>query len=241
MSKNDRGGNTGGYTAVAIDGPAGAGKSTIARRAAAELGFLYVDTGALYRAIGLFVLENGADPGAERQVLPLLRKASVSLGSENGEQRVFLGGEDATGRIRTPQVSMASSKVSAIPQVRSFLLGLQRQLANANNVVMDGRDIGTVVLPDAQVKIFLTASAEDRARRRYEEMRARGERADYADVLKDLKQRDYNDTHRAVAPLRRAEGAVLVDTTGNTLEQSVSLLIRVIRERLPDKYSQKNG
>lgn len=235
MEKDVSTGRAAGYTAVAIDGPAGAGKSTIARRAAAELGFLYVDTGALYRALGLFALESGADPGAPEQVLPLLRKAAVSLGLENGEQHVYLGGEDVTGRIRSARVSMAASKVSAIPEVRAFLLDLQRGLARTRDVVMDGRDIGTVVLPGAQVKIFLTASAEDRAGRRYAEMLAKGEHADYADVLRDLKQRDYDDTHRAAAPLKRAGGAVLVDTTGNTLEQSVSQLIGIIREHLPNK------
>lgn len=219
--------------AVAIDGPAGAGKSSIARCAAAELGFLYIDTGALYRALGLYMLENGTDPGSPEKVLPLLSGAEISLRSEDGEQRVFLNGRDVTAGIRSPQVSMAASKVSAIPEVRSFLLGLQRSFAETQNVVMDGRDIGTVVLPQAQVKIFLTASAGDRARRRYEEMLSKGETADYSAVLRDLEQRDYNDTHRAAAPLRAADDAVLVDTTGNTFEQSVSQLIGIIREHLP--------
>jgi cytidylate kinase len=225
-----------GTVAVAIDGPAGAGKSTIARRAAEALGFLYVDTGALYRAIGLFVLENGADPSAPQEVCPLLKRLSVTLGHENGEQKVFLNGADVGDKIRSPEVSMAASKVSAIPEVRRFLLGLQREIAEKNNVVMDGRDIGTVVLPQAQVKIFLTASPEDRARRRYEEMLQKGQQADYGAVLSDLKQRDYNDEHRAVAPLKPADGAVLVNTTGNTLAQSVSILTEIIKTRLAGKY-----
>lgn len=224
-----------GPAAVAIDGPAGAGKSTIARRAAEALGFLYVDTGALYRAIGLFVLEHGADPSDPNRVCPLLKDLSVTLGYENGVQKVFLNGTDVSGKIRSPEVSMAASKASAIPEVRQFLLGLQREIAEKNSVVMDGRDIGTVVLPNARVKIFLTASPEDRARRRYEEMLQKGGKADYHEVLSDLKQRDYNDEHRSVAPLKPAEGAVLVDTTGNTLEQSVTVLTGIIKSRLADK------
>lgn len=221
--------------AVAIDGPAGAGKSTIARRAAKELGFLYVDTGALYRAVSLFALQKGKDPGDARAVIPLLNEAEVSLAYEGGEQKVFLCGKDVSGEIRSAEVSMAASKISAIPEVRAFLLALQRNLAETNNVVMDGRDIGTVVLPGAKVKIFLTASAEDRARRRYEEMLQKGVEASYEDVLRDLKRRDYNDTHRAAAPLAAAEGADVVDTTGNTLEQSVEQLVGFIKNRLGGK------
>lgn len=216
-------------TAVAIDGPAGAGKSSIAQRVARELGFLYVDTGALYRAIGLFMLRKGADPGDPRAVIPLLREVTVSLEHRDGGQRVLLCGADVTEQIHSDDVSMAASRVSAIPEVRSFLLSLQRDLAKENSVVMDGRDIGTVVLPDAGVKIFLMASAEERAKRRYLQLVRRGIPADYKDVLEDLKQRDYNDSHRAVAPLRQAEDAVLVDTTGDTLEQSVTRLLAVVR------------
>lgn len=218
--------------AVAIDGPAGAGKSTIARRAAKELGFLYVDTGALYRAVGLFMLNSGAEPANADAVCPLLEKISVNLTYRKGEQYVMLCGKDVTGEIRSPQVSMAASAVSAIPQVRSFLLSLQKDIAAANNVIMDGRDIGTVVLPRAQVKIFLTASPEDRARRRYEEMLEKGMKADYAEVLKDLKQRDANDENRAAAPLVPAADSILVDTTGNTLQQSVDVLVSLIKKRL---------
>ena len=219
-------------TAIAIDGPAGAGKSTIARRAAGELGFLYVDTGALYRAIGLFMLRQGASPGDAAVVCPLLETLRVSLAFCGGEQRVLLCGDDVTDRLRTAEVSLAASAVSAIPQVRAFLLSLQRELAAGGNVVMDGRDIGTVVLPKAGIKIFLTASPEERARRRYDEMLEKGMDADYGQVLEDLKKRDYNDSHREIAPLVPAEDAVVVDTTGNTLEQSVSQLLSIIRERL---------
>lgn len=218
--------------AVAIDGPAGAGKSAIARRAAKALGYLYVDTGALYRALGFYVLARKADPGNAETVRRLLEDAKVRLAFADGEQRVFLGTEDVTGRIRTAEVSMAASRISAYPAVRSFLLSLQRDLARENNVIMDGRDIGTVVLPQAQIKLFLTASPEERARRRYEEMLQKGEKADYSSVLADMKQRDYSDTHRAQSPLRQAEDALAVDTTGNTFEQSVDEIIGIIRRQL---------
>jgi cytidylate kinase len=217
--------------AVAIDGPAGAGKSTVARKTAEKLGFLYVDTGALYRAIGLYMLQNGVDPGDADTVIPLLKTLTVSLKYCDGEQRVFLCGNDVSDLIRTDDVSLAASRVSAIPEVRSFLLSLQRDIAKENNVLMDGRDIGTVVLPNAQVKVFLTASAEERAQRRYLQLVNSGIKADYDEVLEDLKQRDYNDTHRAIAPLKPAPDAVLVDTTGLTLEQSVENLIRLIQEK----------
>lgn len=221
--------------AVAIDGPAGAGKSTIARRAAKELGFLYADTGALYRAVGLAVLEKQIATDDVASVCDLLNEITVTIVFSQGEQRVMLCGRDVSDEIRSPQVSMAASKVSAIPEVREFLFTLQRDLAAANHIVMDGRDIGTVVLPNAQVKIFLTASAEDRARRRYEEMVRKGQNADYQDVLADLMQRDYNDTHRTASPLVPAEDSVLVDTTGNTLEQSVQELVSIIKKQLSEK------
>lgn len=219
-------------TAIAIDGPAGAGKSTIARCAAKEIGYIYVDTGALYRAVGLYMLKQGIDTADVHAVSPLLGQVEVTLAFQNGEQKVILCGEDVSQDIRTAEVSMAASNVSAIPAVRDFLFSLQKDIAKNNNVVMDGRDIGTVVLPDAQVKIFLTASPEERAKRRYEEMIKKGEPADYGDVLSDLKTRDYNDSHRAVAPLIPAASAVIVDTTGNTLEQSVEQLISIIKEKL---------
>lgn len=219
--------------AVAVDGPAGAGKSSIARRVAASLGYIYVDTGALYRAVGLYMLKNGIDPADAGAVCPALERVRVSLSFAGGEQRVILCGEDVTGELRSEQVSMAASRVSAMPPVRRFLFSLQQSIAEEQNVVMDGRDIGTVVLPNAQVKIFLTAAPEERARRRYEELLKKGQQADYDEVLRDLRERDYSDTHREVAPLVPAPDAVVVDTTGNTLEQSVRQLTKVILERLP--------
>ncbi len=218
--------------AVAIDGPSGAGKSTIARILAAELGFVYVDTGALYRTVGLAVLRHRIDPTDEERIGRLLPEISVSLGYADGSQRVFLNGEDVSDCIRTPEVSMAASAVSALPSVRRFLFDLQQDTARRQNVIMDGRDIGTVVLPFAEVKIFLTASDEDRARRRFEELQAKGIATAYEDVLKDMRERDYNDSHRAAAPLRPADDAVRIDTTGNTLEQSVALLKALVTERL---------
>lgn len=218
--------------AVAIDGPSGAGKSTIARILAKELQFIYVDTGALYRAVGYSALKSGVsiyDPNAIEGMLPSLR---VTLGYENGEQCVFVNDEDVTPFIRTPEVSEAASAVSAVPAVRQFLFDLQQNIAKTTSVIMDGRDIGTVVLPHAQVKIFLTASAEDRARRRYEELIAKGMDVTYEDVLRDMILRDKRDSERATAPLKPAPDAVLVDTSGNTLEQSVLLLRAVVEEKL---------
>lgn len=217
---------------VAIDGPAGAGKSTIAKRIAKSLGFIYVDTGAMYRAVGLYMLKNGLSPKDRNSVCGALKKISVSIEFKGGRQCAVLCGRDVTGEIRSESVSMAASAVSAIPEVRAFLLSAQRSIAEKNNVVMDGRDIGTVVLPDAQVKIFLTASPEERAERRYEELLQKGEKADYGNVLRDLKQRDLNDMTRAVAPLVQAEGAVKVDTTGNTLEKSVSAVMSIIKGQI---------
>ena len=218
--------------AVAIDGPAGAGKSTIARRAAQALGFLYVDTGALYRTIGYAVDHFGLSTRKAEDVAAALDRIRIDLRFLDGEQRVFLNGEDVTGRIRTPEVSMFASEVSAVPQVRQFLLALQRELAQKHDVIMDGRDIGTVVLPGADLKIFLTATAEDRARRRYRQLQESGTEVDFDRLLAEIRQRDYNDSHRAAAPLRQAEDAVFVDTTGNTLEESVALLEQLIRDRL---------
>ena len=218
--------------AVAIDGPAGAGKSTIARRAAKEIGYIYVDTGALYRTIGLFMLEHGVEVSNQTAVCEQLSNVQVSLAFQSGEQRVILCGKDVSDEIRTAEVSMAASVVSAIPKVREFLFDLQKNIAKKNNVIMDGRDIGTIVLPDAKIKIFLTASPEERAKRRYDEMLSKGMKAEYQEVLADLKIRDYNDSHRAIAPLVPAKDAVLVDTTDNNLEQSVARLIGIIKERL---------
>ena len=219
-------------SAIAIDGPAGAGKSSIARKVAANLGYIYVDTGALYRTIGYAALRDGLDPKDERAVVGLLPSIKVELAFADGEQQVLLNGENVSGCIRTPEVSMAASAVSAMPPVRDFLFSLQQDMAKTHDVIMDGRDIGTKVLPWAQVKIFLTASPEERARRRYEELVEKGQDVRYEDVLEDMRQRDYNDSHRAVAPLKPAEDAVVVDTTGNEFEQSVNILTNLIKERL---------
>ena len=217
---------------IAIDGPAGAGKSTIAKLVAKELGYIYVDTGALYRAIGLFALKNGVDLCQQNQVEQMLSNVQIELVFLEGEQHVFLCGTDVSQEIRTPEVSMAASQVSAIPAVRDFLFDLQRDMSKKHSVIMDGRDIGTVVLPHAQVKIFLTASPEERARRRFEELKQKGSQSSYEEVLKDLKQRDYQDSHREIAPLRPAEDAIEVDTTGLSLQQSVDRIIMLIKERL---------
>ena len=216
---------------VAIDGPSGAGKSTLARQAARELGFLYVDTGAIYRTIALYCYRKGITPEDTSAVAGLLPEIGLELDyGEDGEQRVLLNGEDVSGLIRTPEISMLTSAVSAVPEVRSFLLEKQRELARTRDVIMDGRDIGTVVLPDATVKIYLTAAAEARAQRRCTELRAKGMSVTYDEVLRDVQQRDYNDSHRAISPLRQAEDARLVDTTCLDLEESLEVLVRVIRE-----------
>ena len=219
--------------AVALDGPAGAGKSSIAKRAAAALDFIYVDTGALYRTIGLAASRRGVEPVASPEVEELLSSINVDLTfNDKGDQVVLLDGEDVSGVIRTPEASMMASKISAIPAVRAYLLDLQRNMAKTHNVIMDGRDIGTVVLPDAQVKIFLTASPEARAQRRYTELVEKGMDVKYEDILQDVITRDYNDTHRETAPLKPAEGCVMVDTTELDFEQSVEKIISVIKERI---------
>ena len=218
-------------TAIAIDGPAGAGKSTIAKQLAKDLGYIYVDTGALYRAVGYYMDKQGVDLGAEDQVVPRLGELTAELKYIDGEQRVLVNGEDVTQKIRTPKMSMAASKVSALPAVRDFLFELQRKIARENDVIMDGRDIGTVVLPDAQVKIYLTASPQERARRRHAELLQKGEKASFEEVLADIVERDYNDSHRAVAPLRQAQDAILVDTSHLDLEKSVERIHQLIKER----------
>ena len=218
--------------AVAIDGPAGAGKSSVAKAAAKELGFVYVDTGAIYRTIALYVLRQGVDPHQASAVEALLPQVQVSLEYTQQGQKMLLNGEDVTALIRTPEVSMATSACSAIPAVRAFLLQLQRDLAEKNNVLMDGRDIGTVVLPHAQLKVFLTASAQERARRRVRQLEESGQAADYEAILRDIQQRDYQDSHREVAPLRPAEDAVLVDTSQDSFARSVERLVGLVRERL---------
>lgn len=217
---------------IAIDGPSGAGKSSLARRLAGELGFLYVDTGALYRAIGLYMMRAGVEMTDPAQVLPQLKKLQLELRYIDGAQHVFLNGEDVSEEIRREPVSMAASKVSAHQGVRDFLTETQREIARKNNVLMDGRDIGTVILPDAQIKIFLTASAEERARRRTLELQQKGQKVDYEEVLEDIRRRDYDDSHRAAAPLRQAEDAVLVDTTGDDFETVFQKLCELIRGRL---------
>lgn len=221
------------FQSIAIDGPSGAGKSTLAKMIAERLGFLYVDTGAIYRTVGLWISKNGADPHNAPAVIGLLDTIQIELNyGADGLQHMYLNGEDVTQDIRQHSISAYASAVSAIPQVRAFLLDMQRALARTQNVVMDGRDIGTVVLPDADVKVFLTADPEDRARRRYEELLTRGQQAEYDTVLKDLEERDRNDSTRASAPLCQAEDAILVDTTGNTLEQSFELLLKTVKEHL---------
>lgn len=217
---------------VAIDGPAGAGKSTVSRAAAKAVGYIYVDTGALYRAVGVNALRKGIDTKDKYAVAASLADISVDLVFENGEQKVLLNGENVSAEIRTPPASMAASDVSAVPEVRAFLFDLQRDIAKRNNCIMDGRDIGTVVLPDAKVKIFLTASPEERATRRYKELIEKGTEVKYEDVLADLIERDYNDSHREIAPLKPAEDGVILDTTGLSLDESVNEIIRIIKENI---------
>lgn len=216
---------------VAIDGPAGAGKSTVAKAAAAKLGYIYVDTGALYRAVGVYALRSGIDTKNADGVSSLLPGISVELKFIDGVQHVLLNGDDVSVEIRTPDASMAASNVSAIPAVRAFLFDLQRDIAKKNNCLMDGRDIGTVVLPNAQVKIFLTADPEERAMRRYKELKEKGSDVKYEDVLDDLIKRDYQDSHREIAPLKPAEDSVVFNTTGYTLEESVAKVITIIEEK----------
>lgn len=217
---------------VAIDGPAGAGKSSLAKALAQRLGAVYVDTGAIYRAVGLSIARQGGDCRKPEDVLPRLPEIKLTLDfGSDGLQRMYLNGEDVTEAIRDNAVSAYASQVSAIPEVRAFLLEMQRQLAAEQSVVMDGRDIGTVVLPQAQVKIFLTASPEQRALRRWKELRAKGQEADLAVIQAEIIQRDYDDSHRAAAPLRRAEDAVEVDTSALNLEESLEALYTVVKER----------
>ncbi len=219
--------------AIAIDGPAGAGKSTIARLAAKELGYIYVDTGALYRTIGLAAFRRGLTAEDKEQIIAMLPEIKVALAfNDRQEQIVLLDGEDVSGLIRTPEISMMASAVSAIPEVRAYLLDLQRDMAHTNNVIMDGRDIGTVVLPDAKIKIFLSASPECRARRRYDELVEKGMDVKYEDILSDVIARDYADSHRDIAPLKPADDAINVDTSGEDLETSVNKLLGIMRERL---------
>ena len=217
---------------IAIDGPAGAGKSTIAKTVSKELGYIYVDTGALYRTVGLNALRKGVDTKDAEGVIATLDGLKVSLRFVDNEQRVFLGEEDVSVAIRQNEVSMAASNVSAIPKVREFLFDLQRDIAKNNNCIMDGRDIGTVVLPDAQIKLFLTASAEARADRRYKELVEKGQTVDYDVILKEIKERDYQDSHREIAPLKQADDAILVDSTEMDLPATINYMLNIIKERI---------
>ena len=218
--------------AVAIDGPAGAGKSSIAKELSRKLGFIYVDTGALYRTVALYLLNNGIKADEVDKIAEALEKIDVSLEHKEDGQHVFLCGEDVSALIRTEPVSMMASTTSALPIVRKFLFDLQVQMAEKYNVIMDGRDIGTVVLPNAQVKIFLTASPEDRAERRMLEYKAKGIEADYEKILEDIKKRDYQDMNRATSPLKKADDAVLLDTTGNEFHQSVEQMLEIITSKI---------
>lgn len=218
------------YHSIAIDGPSGAGKSTLAKRLAQELGFLYVDTGAIYRTVGLAALGRGIDPADAAGVTSLLRSLSITMDyGEDGLQHMILNGDDVTQAIRRNEVSAAASKAAAIPAVRDFLMEMQRKAAREHNVIMDGRDIGTVVLPQADLKIFLTAEPEARAQRRYRELLERGQQADFDQVLAEVIERDRRDTQRETAPLRQADDAVVADTTELDLEGSFQLLLRLVR------------
>lgn len=218
--------------AIAIDGPAGAGKSSIAKAMAQKLNFIYVDTGALYRTVAVHLLDNNIDPGNIAEVEGALADIVVTMEHEEDGQHVFLNNKDVTKRIRTPEVSMAASTSSAIPAVRNFLFSLQKGMAERYNVIMDGRDIGTVVLPKAQVKIFLTASPEERARRRTLEFEAKGEKADFEEILEDVKKRDYQDSHREIAPLKPAEDGIIVDSSNLSFNEVVETLINIVKEKM---------
>lgn len=226
--------------AIAIDGPSGAGKSTIARSAAKRFNYIYVDTGAIYRTVGLCAIRNNIDYTDPEKVAPFLSSVQVEMKyDEEGRQRMILNGSDVTDDIRFPEVSQAASKISAILCVRDFLLQMQRSMAERYNVIMDGRDIGTVVLPNADVKIFLTASQEERAERRFKELLQKGLNVTYDKVYEDMKLRDYQDSNRDAAPLKAAQDAIIIDTTGNSLEESIDLICKVIKDRL-ETLSEKD-
>ena len=222
-----------GHYAIAIDGPSGAGKSSLARRCASALGFLYVDTGAIYRTVGLAAYRLGIERKNEPAVVAMLPELDIRMAyNDSGEQRMFLNGEDVSEEIRLPEISICASDVSSLPKVRAYLLKMQRKMAREYNVIMDGRDIGTVVLPDAELKIFLTASAKARAERRMKQLAAKGVNADFEDVLRDIEYRDQQDSGRDAAPLKAADDAVLVDTTEIDFDASYELLMKIIRTRL---------
>lgn len=221
---------------IAIDGPSGAGKSTIAKTLSKKLGFIYIDTGAMYRAVGLFMLRRGIDIKNEPdRVAEVLDEIKLSLDYTDGVQHIFLNGEDVSDKIRTPEVSIAASNVAVLPVVRMKLVELQRLFAAKNNVIMDGRDVGTYILPDAEIKIFLTATAEDRAQRRFEELKQKGIETSYEEVLTDMKYRDKNDSSREFAPLKAAEDSIVVDTTGNALEESINIMFNLIDAKMKEK------
>ena len=217
---------------IAIDGPSGSGKSTLAKRLSAHLGFVYVDTGALYRAVGLYVYRAGKDPKSSEEVSPLLSDIEVGIKYIDGEQKTLLNGEDVSKEIRLPDISMYASAVSALPEVRKFLLGTQQDIIRANNVIMDGRDRGTVIMPDANVKIFLISNNETRAMRRCEELLAKGVKTTYEEVLADLETRDANDSSRAVAPLTPAEDAVFLDNSNFEPDETFARALEIIKERI---------
>lgn len=218
------------YYSIAIDGPAGAGKSTMAKKLAKQLGYVYVDTGAIYRTVGYHMSLMGIGPKDKDGICRCIDDVSIDIRYEDdGLQHMLLNGVDVTDRIRTPEMSAMASGVAAQPCVRSFLLDMQRDFAKTHNIVMDGRDIGTVVLPDADVKIYLTASAEVRAKRRYDELIAKGEKVRYEDVLEDMKQRDWQDMHREIAPLKKAEDAVVLDTSDLNIEESIAAMLEIVR------------
>ena len=222
-----------GHYAIAIDGPSGAGKSTIARAAAKRFGFIYVDTGAIYRTVGLAAYRGGVDRRDESAVEALLPQLEIAMRyTDTGEQHMYLNGEDVTALIREPEISICASDVAALPAVRAFLMELQRRMARENSVIMDGRDIGTVVLPGAEVKIFLTASAEARARRRLLELEQKGIKQSFDEVLRDIKYRDEQDSHRTAAPLKKAEDAIAVDTSELNFDESLELVVKIIRQKL---------
>ncbi len=218
--------------AVAIDGPSGAGKSTISKIIAQELGFIYVDTGAIYRTVGLYMKRIGADLSDVVKVGSCLKDIGIEINHTAAGQQMLLNGEDVTSEIRMHDISQWASAVSAIPAVRAFLLDMQRGFAKKHSVIMDGRDIGTVVLPDAEIKIFITASSEDRAKRRHLELDEKGQKVEFETVLRDIISRDDRDSSRAVAPLKPADDAIVIDTTGNTLEESVAVITAVVKERM---------